>query len=226
MKISISKDVFVKYPQLKLAFILAENLDNKGKAAESKHLLKEVENLIRLNFHKKAIKDNSFIEPWALAQLEFGGKAHHYHNSVEKLLKIVLSGKSVAKNDVLDNIYRFIALKYLVPVGVDDFHKIEGDLIFDIVKSSGRKGILGNLKRGELYYRDSRGVLSAQIDYWKNKRTEIEAKSYVILVHIVALPPVSNLKNIAMEMALIIESFCGAKTKLFVLGKGKNEVIV
>src|SRR3989338_3152600 len=150
MKISILPEVFEHFnKELKLAFILARNVDNKAKVEESKHLLKEVEKLVRLNFHKRQIKDNSFIEPWALAQLEFGGKAHHYHTSVERLLKTALSGKTDRKTDTIDNILHYIALKYIVPVSVDDFHKIEGDLTFDVVKSAGKKGLLKSLKRGE-----------------------------------------------------------------------------
>ena|SRR3989344_1437589 len=229
MKISILPEVFEHFnKELKLAFILARNVDNKAKVEESKHLLKEVEKLVRLNFHKRQIKDNSFIEPWALAQLEFGGKAHHYHTSVERLLKTALSGKTVVKNDAVDNILRYVALKYLIPVGIDDFHKIDGDLTFNAVKSSGRKGILGHLKRGELYYHDSRGVLGTQADYWKNKRTEITPKSYVHLIHLIALPPVSksDLKTMAKEAASMIEAFCGAQTELFILDRNDKSITI
>src|SRR3989344_5025805 len=164
MKISINTKVFETFNRnLKIAFILVRDLNNQTKVEEAKHLLQEVEKLVRLNFHKKQIKDNSFIEPWALAQLEFGGKAHHYHTSVERLLKVVLSGKTVAKSDALDNILHYIALKYVVPVSVDDFHKIEGDLTFDVVKSAGKKGLLKSLKRGELYYHDAKGILGTQV---------------------------------------------------------------
>ncbi|HIJ98248.1 MAG TPA: hypothetical protein VJH68_04220 [Candidatus Nanoarchaeia archaeon] len=227
MKISIKPEVFEKFNKnLKIAFIKVEQVDNQIKVAEARHLLQEVEKLVRLNFHKKQIKDNSFIEPWALAQLEFGGKAHHYHTSVERLLKTVLSGKTVAKTDTIDNILHYIALKYVVPVSVDDFHKIEGDLTFDVVKSAGKKGLLKSLKRGELYYHDAKGILGTQVDYWKNKRTEVSRDSDANLIHLTALPPVttSDLKKIAQESASMIEAFCSAKTQLFILSRRERSI--
>jgi DNA/RNA-binding domain of Phe-tRNA-synthetase-like protein len=229
MKISIKPEVFERFNKdLQIAFIKAENVDNKSKSIESKHLLQEVEKLVRLNFHKKQIKNNSFIEPWALAQLEFGGKAHHYHTSVERLLKTVLGGKTVAKADTVDNILRYIALRYLVPVSADDFHKIEGDLTFEVVKSSGKKSPLKALKRGELYYHDAKGILGTQVDYWRNKRTEVSRSSFVNLIHMTALPPVTKdgLKQIAKELASMIEAFCGARTKQFILSRRNRSITI
>jgi DNA/RNA-binding domain of Phe-tRNA-synthetase-like protein len=229
MKISVKPDVFERFnSNLRIAFILVKEMNNFGKVMESKHLLKEVENLARLNFHKDNIKGNSFIQPWALAQLEFEGKAHHYHTSVERLLKTVLSGKSVAKKNTLTNIMRYVALRYLLPYGIDDAHKVEGSLTFDVVKSSGRKGVLGKLKRGDFYYSDTKGVLGTKIDYWKNVRTEVTKKTYVGLVHLVALPPVGivQLRKIAKETAAIVEAFCEAKTEIFVLSKNDRSITV
>lgn len=229
MKITISADVFRRFnPQLKIAFILVRNLENQLKAEESKHLLKEVENLARLNFHKKEIKGSTFIQPWVLAQLEFGGKARHYHTSVERLLKTVLAGRTIAGSDTIGNVIRYIALKYLIPLGVDDLNKIEGDLQFDAVKSAGRKGVWGSLKQSDLYYKDNKGVLGTQVDYWKNDRTKLTKHSDTALIHLVALPPVdkSELKRIARETASLIETFGQAQTKLFILDKNKRMVTI
>ncbi len=229
MKITVKADVFQKFnSDLKIAFILAKNVDNHAKIDESRHVLKEIEHLAQLNFHNKNIRGNKFIEPWALAQLEFAGKARHYHTSVEKLLKTVLSGRTISMADTANNITRYIALKYLIPEGLDDFHKVDGNLTFDVIKSSGRKGLLGTLKRGELYYYDAQGVLGTKVDYWKNKRTEVNKKSYVVLVHLLALPPITKniLKQVTKELSSLLEAFCSAKTEIFFLDKMDREIII
>ncbi|HLC52615.1 MAG TPA: hypothetical protein VJI98_05200 [Candidatus Nanoarchaeia archaeon] len=222
MKITIKPEVFKGFHNdLKLALIFVTELDNKTKLDESKHLLKEVENLERLTFHKNKKEFHHMISPWNLAKLRFGKKAHHYSTSLENLLKLVLKGKTVSANNVLTNVMRYIALRYLIPFGADDFQVITGDLVFDIVKSNARKGILGNLKKGDLYYADQKSVLGTKLDHWKNQRTELNLKSGSALVHIEALPPITKkqLKQIVKEAASIIESFCGAKTKVFILDK-------
>src|SRR3989344_4611887 len=140
MKITIKPEVFKGFHNdLKLALIFVTELDNKTKLDESKHLLKEVENLERLTFHKNKKEFHHMISPWNLAKLRFGKKS----------------------------------------------------------------------------------VLGTKLDHWKNQRTELNLKSGSALVHIEALPPITKkqLKQIVKEAASIIESFCGAKTKVFILDK-------
>jgi len=43
MKITIKPEVFKKFPQLKVAFILAEGIDNKNKVKKANHLLAEMQ---------------------------------------------------------------------------------------------------------------------------------------------------------------------------------------
>ena len=91
MNISIKKGVFSKFnPKLKIVFILAENVDNVTKVKEAKHLLKEVENLISLTFHKDNVKNHNLISPWKVAQEAFGKEARHYNTSVERLIKKIM----------------------------------------------------------------------------------------------------------------------------------------
>lgn len=228
MKIAIKPDVFKGFNKdLKLAFIFVTEMDNKTKVDESKHLLKEVENLERLTFHKENSEFHHMISPWKLAKLRFGSKAHHYSTSLEKLLQLVLKGRTVAKENVLTNILNYIALRYFVPYGLDDFQAIKEGLTFDTV-SNGKKGVLRSLKKGDLYYYDLKGILGTKLDHWKNPRTKVGVKSGSALVHIEALPPVTKkrLQEIAKEAASIIESFCGAKTKILILDKANKAVTI
>jgi DNA/RNA-binding domain of Phe-tRNA-synthetase-like protein len=229
MKISLKSDVFRKFhPELKVAFIFVSEMDNKSKVQESKHLLKEIENLTRLTFHKDKPDSHDFIVPWTLAKLRFGKKAKHYQTSLEKVMKIVLKGRTVGRSDVLTNILNFIALKYLVPFGVDNYQKIDTEILFDVVKGSGRKGILGKLKKGDLFYSDKSAVLGTKLDYWKNPRTMVRNSTKSALVHFEILPPVTKkkMKEILNETVNMIEAFCGAKVKIFILDKKEKTIMV
>ena len=42
-KLSISKEVFKKFPKLKLGIVIAKNANNKGSDAKIYHLLEEIE---------------------------------------------------------------------------------------------------------------------------------------------------------------------------------------
>ena len=224
MKISIKKEVFKKFPKIKIALILAENIDNKKKLKESIQLLQEVEQLIRLTFNKETIKNHHLIAPWAVAQEEFGKNAQHHHTSVERLLKNVLTGKSVVTKDVVTNLLRYLALKHIVPLGVDDYQKINGDLTFSLSSGKEKIDVLRKLKKGALIYGDKKNILGTKLDFWKSKKTVLSKNSKSALIHFDILPPIDKKKLdiLVKETKDLITSFCDGKVKVVVLNKNKS----
>ena len=146
MKISIDKKVFNSYPKLRMAFILAEDIDNKANLQQSKHLLNDSVKLTKLIFHKDTVKNHDLIKPWDIAKADFGKKAKHYHTSVEKLIQNVLKGKKVTSNDTISNIISQISLRHIIPFGADDIYKIHKKITFKVASGKERKGILKSLK--------------------------------------------------------------------------------
>ncbi len=231
MKISIEKEVFKKFhPQFQVAFILFKGIDNKTKIKESKELLKDVEKVVRLTFNKDTVKTHHLISPWNVAKQEFGKEAKHYHTSVELLLKSVLGKKSVATNDVLTNLVRYLALKQIIPIGIDDPSKIEGEIVFSIAGKDEKKqfGEIKKLPKGELYYHDQKKVLGTKLDYWKNEKTKLTAKSNYALVHFEALPPFGSeqLIKLLKEAVNLGQSFCGGEVKAAVLNYKNDSVVL
>lgn len=225
MDIHIKKEVFHRYPNLKIAFIAVTNIDNQTKLKESKHLLNEAEKLVRLTFNKETVKSHHLISPWSVAQQEFGSRAKHYQTSVEKLLEKVLSGKSVAAKDTLTNLIQYLALKNIVPFVIDDLKKINKEFTFGIATGKEKKNLLPNLTEGMLYCHDSKTVLGTKLDYWKNPKTALSTKSTAALIHLDALPPLTTkkIKGVVDEAKNLISGFCGGKFKIFILDKKTNK---
>ena len=223
MKIALDKEIFVKYPQLKVGFIYAWGIGNRTNLKESIHLLRDVEDAVRLSFHKETVKNHYLISPWAVAQEEFGKEAKHYQTSVEKVLQKVLQRKKIAATNVVTNILNYIALKHIIPIGVDDTAEVQGDITFSVATGKEKKGVLQKLKQGELYYHDEKGILGTKLDYWKNTRTKLIPTSVFGLVHLEALPPLTpkKIQAILKETTNLIQSFCGGKTKVLLLDKKK-----
>lgn len=226
MNIYIKKEVFRKFhSELNIAFILAEGINNKKKLEESKHLLAEAEKLVHLEFNKDTIKTHLLISPWAVAQREFGKKAEHYHTSVEKLLQKVLSNKKIHANDTITNLIRHLALKNIIPIGIDDYNKINGGITFDI--ATGKEKVNAKkLEKGALYYHDAKNILGTKLDYWKSPKTRVARNSTSVLVHFETLPPITKTKldEVLNEAAALIKTFCGGKINVFILDKKNNSV--
>ena len=145
---------------------------------------------------------------------------------MERLLKKIIKKRSVSSKDVLTNLTRYLSLKNLVPFGVDDFAKINGNLTFGLATGKEKVDKIRNLKAGALYYKDNQRVLGTKLDFWKSKKTALDSNSTSTLIHIEALPPVSSqeLNKIVKETKNLITSFCGGKVKSFVLDKKKNKI--
>lgn len=224
MKINIKKEVFRKYPDLKVLFILAENVNNQPHS-EIKHLLKETEKLIQLQFNKDTIKNHYLIAPWKVAQEEFNSEKH-YHTYAEKLIKQVLKRKTTTAKDSVTNILNFLTLKHIIPGGVDDWYKIVGNINFGLAKGNEKKSILKSSVKGDLYYQDDEGILGTKLDSWSSPRTKPTPSSTAIMLHFDILPPITNkeLNELKKEAQEILEDFCQAKVLSFVLHKSKNSI--
>src|SRR3989338_3414128 len=214
MKITIKPEVFQKIDsQFKVGFILASGIDNKSKATKVDHLLAEMQKAVLLSFNKDTVKTHHLISPWNSAKEEFGPKAKHYHTSVELLLQKALRKEKLQAKDTVTALLRYLALKHIVPFGVDDPAKIKGEISFEV-------------KKGDLQYRDASQVLGKKLDYWKNSKTAVKASSKSALIHFEFLPPVSIAKQreILTEAVELIKAFCGGKTKVEVVDKKKNPI--
>src|SRR3989344_7631798 len=216
MKITIQSEVFKKiHPKLRVVFIHAKGIDNKSKVQKANHLLAEVQKVILLSFNKDTAKSHLLIAPWNVAKEEFGREAKHYHTSVELLLQKALGKKNLQTKDTVTALLRYLALKHIVPFGSDDPTKIKGDITFEV-------------KKDDLQYRDAKKILGKKLDYWKNAKTAVSPSSWCALVHFEFLPPVSaqKQKEIVNEAAELLQTFCGAETKMVVLDKKKNSVTI
>ncbi len=219
MKLIIKKEVFSTiHPKLSFVFLYGKNVDNKKNLSKAKHLLKDMEKLARLEFTTESSKTHHLISPTMTAREEFGKKAKHYNTSVEKLLESTLSRKKEQIKDTLNALLHYFSLKYIVPLGSDDFSKIKGDVTFSI--ATGKE----KLKRGTLYYHDQGKILGTKFDYWKNPKTKLTLKSTKALVHLECLPPITETvcKKITTELQELLETFCEGEWKVFILKKNSS----
>ena len=62
MKVILDQILFKKFnPHFKLVLISVKGMDNRNKAHESQHLVKETEKLIKLTFNKDNVKSHKLI---------------------------------------------------------------------------------------------------------------------------------------------------------------------
>ena len=226
MRVTVSADVFRKFPPLKVVLISVALSDQKTHLHQSAHLLQEVEKVIRLTFNRETALNHHLLSPWQVIKQGFGAKAKHYQTSVENLLQSVLNKKGIVEKDTCTNLIHYLSLKHIVPIGMDDVHLIKGNITFAL--GTGKEKYKPILHQGELYYHDAAQLLGTNLDYWKNKKTAVSSKTTSALVHLEILPPITDgkLHEILQEASRLFSSFCGAKTNVMVLDRKKRSAVV
>jgi DNA/RNA-binding domain of Phe-tRNA-synthetase-like protein len=227
MKITVTPDVFSRIsPDFMCAFILTTHMNNAILHKEAKNLLTDIEEYTRLTFHKDAISTHDLISTWESAKQHFKGKAKHYHTSVEKLLKVVMRGKSVVTKHVALNLVRYMSLRHIVPMTIDDAAKIQGNITVGIASGKERIGLKRVVKGGLIYFDESPRyrVIGSKFGYKKARRTEVNPGTKDILIQIDAMPPVSikQFEKIVHDTVNLFDSFTDGKVRTLVLNRKKK----
>ncbi len=227
MKITVLPSVFTKIsPDFMCAFILTTHMNNAILHKEAKNLLNDIEQYTRLTFHKDAVTTHKLISPWESAKQHFKGKAKHYHTSVEKLLKVVLRGKSVATKNVAHNLVHYLSLRHIVPMTLDDAAKIVGNVTVGISNGKERIGLKRITRGGLIYFDDSPRykVIGSKFGFTKSRRTRVGPRTKDILIQIDAMPPVSvkQFEKIVKDTAALFDSFTDGKVRTLILTRKKK----
>lgn len=179
MKFLIKKEIFNSFPDLIIGTVLAKGVDNKGEFQEINNLLREAEDKIKYEFSKfESPSRHPNIVVWRKAYKKFGADPHDYRCSIEALVRRVLKGEKIRHINKLVDLYNYISLKYIVPVGGEDLDKIKGNLILDFAKGNEPFVRLGGTENepplpGEVIYKDDGGVICRRWNWREAERTKL-----------------------------------------------------
>jgi len=213
MKAEIKKDVFEKFSKkFMVGLMVASDLNNEGHIAGVDHLLDEIEELIKTTFNPITLKTHDLITVWEVAAESFSGKKH-YCSSVETLMRKILEGEKIKKENRLRELCNFISLKHLVPVDCFDLGLIDGDLSWDV-------------KGKDLVFSQGGYKLSQKLAMKRNKKFDVSEQTKKALIYFEGLPPLTEakIKKIMEELADLIRTFCKGRVKTHFLDKKNPEV--
>ena len=128
MKFKINDKIFEQYPTLNIGIVIAKGIDNSGESPDTLSMLSEQSSSIKSAYNLETLKDVPKINAWREAYSAFGAKPKKYTCSVENLYRMILEGVHLRHINKVVDIYNYISLKYMVPVGGDDIDKIDGNI--------------------------------------------------------------------------------------------------
>ncbi|MBI2573557.1 hypothetical protein HYV86_06855 [Candidatus Woesearchaeota archaeon] len=223
--VQVDPAVFKRYPSLKIGLIHIHDINNHIHLEQAHHLLEDMTRYIHSTFHPDTIKTHKLISPWVVAQRELNLNAVHYQTIVESLLQDVLRGRSICANDTATELVRYLSLEKLVPMSVEDPSKTQGSITYALAQGHEKKNILRKLAPGTLYHKDSKSIIGTHFDYWKPRRVLPVSSTKSILIHVLALDPITpaQLGAILDELEDLIIEFCGGVYDTQILSKTKHK---
>ena len=192
-------DAEVAYRPVNLATVVAET---GGLPLAQRHVARQNYRLVEL-------------QRWRAAYKAFGVKKTSYRSSVERLLKAVQQGRGLPRVNSLVDAYNAVSLQFRMPVGADDFAKLEGDLAFRIARPGDNFFALGAEtpsddppKAGEVVYADAEKLLCRRWNWYQDARsaTSLETREAVLTVQSLETDPAPA----AAALADWLSRHCGA----------------
>lgn len=222
--LKINPKIFENNPGLLIGVLVVKNIDNTANNSEIKGLLRGVEAVLREKYTAEEINQHSHIITWREAHKKFGNDPKRYLPSVWAVTKRVVKGGELPTINNLVDLYNYICLKYVVPVGGEDLDKCAGDIVLDYARGDEEfleiGGSENNLPQaGEIVYKDDRGVLCRKFNWREADRTKLTNNTQNAILVIEVLPPVNRetLGTALEELKELVQKYCGGDAKDFIL---------
>ncbi len=223
-QIRIEPQIFEAFPDVHIGVIVCQNIDNTGENGDILQVLTaEVEALPeRITVD---IIDHPHIAAWREAYRQFGSKPKKYPSSIENLTRRILKGYVPPHINTLVDVYNFVSIKYLLPVGGEDLDATQGDILLTIATQDELPiKLLGEDESraphaGEVIYKDDLGALCRRWKWKEAERTKLTASTTRAILVIEALPPVTveQLQTALSELETLVQQATGATTNSAIL---------
>jgi len=225
LQISIA-DITNAFPDYRVAFVVAEGLTiAPERPPELDALIAEREAEARATWGGTELAQIPGIGAWRAAYKGFGIKQTRYRSSVERLVKNVLAGRSLARVNAFVDLYNAVSLRHVLPLGADDLDRVmpplafryarEGDSFVDMadVEEGGEPEAP---KPGEVVYADAAHVLCRRWNWRQDARSIIrtETRRAVVTVQSNGAGDVAAGAN---DLIDLIARFCNGASRATIL---------
>jgi len=171
------------------------------------------------------------MHAWREAYRAFGAKPKKYTYSVENLYSMILEGVELRHINTVVDIYNYISLKHMIPVGGDDVDKIDGDIVLRLAKGDElftrlNSDEVDHPKEGEVIYADDKEILCRRWNWRECDKSKMTEQTKNITLVVEGLAPVTQdqVKAIVDELSQLVTKFCGGDAVSHILNTYNKEI--
>jgi DNA/RNA-binding domain of Phe-tRNA-synthetase-like protein len=133
----------------------------------------------------------------------------------------VLKGNSIWGINPLVDLYNFVSLKYVVPVGGENLAAVKGDVQLGFATGAETFMRLGSNENdppleGEVIYRDDVDVICRRWNWREAERTKLTASTTDAIIVIDGMAPMTRdqVEAALDELSQLIQQYCGGTMEL------------
>lgn len=223
-------EIFKAFPGLRVGTVVVKGINNRGACPEILDFIKGAQQEIRSRFDHENLTNHPKIQSWRRAFISFGAKPKKHRSSVENLYVMTLDGRDIRSINKIVDIYNYISLKYMVPVGGDDLAKVDGDIVLRFARGNEVFKPLGSdevqtAREGEVIYADQNEVLCRRWNWRESEKTKMTEQSQDVLLVSEGLPPVGveEMEEIVKDLSQLVHKYCGGEVASSVLSARECE---
>jgi DNA/RNA-binding domain of Phe-tRNA-synthetase-like protein len=229
LQISIA-DITNTFPDYRVAFVVAEGLTiAPERPAALDALIAEREAEARAKWGGMELSAIPGIAAWRAAYKGFGIKQTRYRSSVERLLKNVLAGRSLARVNAFVDLYNAVSLSAVLPLSADDLDRVtpplcfryarEGDSFVDMADAE-EGGEPEAPKPGEVVYADAAHVLCRRWNWRQDARSIIRLETRRAVVTVQS-NGTGDVPAAGHDLVDLISRFCGGQCRVSILDRAQ-----
>jgi len=214
MRFSVDEKVWEMFTSLVIGTVVARSIDNRASTEDIRIIMDGLVKHIRENKDVDSIASEPRLASWRSAYRKFGAKK--YRCSADNLMRMVLKGDEISSKNPVVDLYNYMSLRHLVPIGGDDLEKIDGDMLLTRATGAERfvqfdSKTVSSPEIGEIIYRDEKDVLCRRWNWRECEKSKVTRDSRDVMLVIEGLPPLSyaDIQEILKELAHSLKRACG-----------------
>ena len=231
MKFVINDKIFAQYPSLNIGVVVARGIDNNGESPEISQLIKDESTRIRSEFNLDTLVEIPEIKTWQETYRSFGAKPKKYKCSIENLYRLILEGVNLRPINKIVDIYNYVSIKNMVPIGGDDIDKVDGDITLTFAQGSEsfqplNSDQVDNPHPNEVVYSDSKEILCRRWNWRECNKSKMTLDTKNVTLVVEGLSPVrkEKIQSVINELADLVKKYCGGQTQTHLLDPDHKEI--
>lgn len=182
MIVRCNQELFELFPEASVHGVVFEGVADFDPAVATLWKQKAIASLSASDITSESILESPAVKEWRNAFHRFGVKPSKYRSAIEALLRRALKQEIIETDLPLVNLYCYVSLIEMVPMGAYDLETVQGDIVIRLSKANEAFVGIGDASpllanAGMVVYSDDGGIICWAWNHRDAARTALTRKT-------------------------------------------------